>query len=71
MKEISADLQSYLNDIKLERKNILRIRLTVEEILLNIMEHWGTEIKVSFGIGRRFGRQILRIYMDGTHFDAG
>ena len=51
-------MQSYLTGLKLERGIIQRIRLTVEELLLNIMKGCGKGIRLSQGIGKRFGRHL-------------
>ena len=56
VEEVSADLQAYLNKLNLERRNIQRLRLTVEALLLNIMEGCGKKIGLSVSIDRRFGR---------------
>ena len=66
---ISAELQAYLNNLNMERQNIQRIRLTVEEILLNIMEHCEEGTGISFGVGRRFGKYLLRLRYTADPFD--
>ena len=66
---ISAELQTQLDGLKLERRDIQRIRLTVEALLLNIMEGCGKGIRLSLGIGKRFGRQVLRLRYAAPPFD--
>ena len=39
IESVSAQLQDYLKELKTERHNVQRIRLIIEEILLNMMEH--------------------------------
>ena len=55
---ISAEVQDYVNALKMERRNELRIRLMVEELLLNIMEAGGN-LQISVGTGKQFGKHIL------------
>ncbi len=58
---ISADAQDYLNKLNAERRSVQKIRLTVEEILLNIMEHYGKGMTISVGFGKQFGRHMFRL----------
>ena len=66
---ISAGLQEYLNKHNMEKRNIMRIRLTAEELLLNIMESCGSSIKIYVGIGKQFGRQVFRLRYETPPFD--
>ena len=69
VEEISNELQIFLNQLNMECRNILRIRLTVEELLLNIIEGCGKGLAVSVSFGKYWGRQVLRIYYQGGLFD--
>ena len=69
VEEISADLQAYLTNLNLDRRNIQRFRLTVEELLLNILKGCGKGIRLSVGFGNRFGRYLLRIRYKALPFD--
>ena len=66
---VSKNLQDYLSDLGIERRNIQRIRLTAEEMLLNIFKNRsrGTEIQV--GIGKQFGRQVFQLRYAGEAYD--
>ena len=66
---ISAEVQNYLSALETERRNVQRIRLTVEEILLNIKEYDKTCEKISVGMGRHFGRHLLRLRYESEPFD--
>ena len=66
---VSADVQDYLNKLNMENRNILRIRLTVEELLLNVQEHCGKGIKISVGLGKKFGSHIFRLQYHAQPFD--
>ncbi|MBQ1492330.1 MAG: cation:dicarboxylase symporter family transporter, partial [Blautia sp.] len=66
---VSKDLQDYLSNLGTERRNIHRIRLTAEEMLLNILKNYprGTEIQV--GIGKQFGQQVFQLRYAGEAYD--
>ena len=66
---ISAELQEYLNKRKTERRNVQRIRLTAEELLLNIMDRFGTGTQISIGIGKQFGQQFFRLRYETPPYD--
>ena len=66
---ISADVQDYLNGLNTESRNVQRIRLTVEELLLNIIGHCGDDVTVSVGIGKQFGRQLFRLRYKWAPYD--
>ena len=66
---VSVDLQAYLQGLGVDRKSILRLRLSVEEMLLNIMEGCGGGLHISVGIGRQFGQHVIRLQYAGDVFD--
>ena len=64
----SVDVQDYLNQLHTESRSIQRIRLTVEEILLNLLSHFGSGMKISVGLGKQFGRQMFRLRYESEPF---
>lgn len=66
---ISSDLQDYLNNLNTEKRSVQRFRLTIEEILLNILTHFGNNTKISVGIGKHFGQHIFRLFYKTELFD--
>ena len=66
---ISASLQGYLSDQHMDGRNIQRLRLTVEELLLNVMTGLGRGIPVSVGMGKQFGRHLFRIRFRAAPYD--
>ena len=66
---VSADVQNYLNKLGAERQNVQRIRLTVEEVLLNILSHCGSGIKISVGLGKQFSRHMFRLRYEAEAFN--
>ena len=66
---VSADIQDYLNKQHTESRSIQRIRLTVEELLLNLLAHCGSGMKFSVGLGKQFGRHMFRLRYEAEPFD--
>lgn len=67
--KVSEDLQRYLHGLKQERRSVQQIRLTVEELLLNLLTHYGEGMTISVGVGKRFGRHIFRLRYEAEPFD--
>lgn len=67
--QISDRVQNYLSELKVERSHIQRIRLTVEELLLNIREKLCDGTTVSIATGRQSGRHILYIRFCGESYN--
>ena len=66
---VSADLQAYLKTLGADRLNVHRLRLSVEEILLNVMAKCGESTRIRIGIGKQFGQHIFRMQYAGASFD--
>ena len=66
---ISADLQAYLNGLNVEKHNIQRIRLTVEEMLLNLLGQPDRCGEISVGLGKLAGRHMFRMRYRMKPFD--
>lgn len=66
---VSAAVQAYLHELGTERRSVQRIRLTVEELLLNILDGCGRGAEVSVGLGKQAGRHVLRLRYEGASFD--
>ena len=61
---ISEKTSEFLKEIKIEQKNILRIRLLVEEILLDWQERFTDEIVCNVKMGKRLGKYYnSRLYL--------
>ena len=66
---VSADVQDYLKTLNTESRSLQRIRLTVEEILLNLLDHGESGMTISVGLGRQFGRHVFRLRYEGEAFN--
>lgn len=67
--EISEETERFLNDIKMEGKNLLRIRLLVEDLLLEWQEKFGREAECQIKMGKRFGRPYIQMELEGDTFN--
>jgi Na+/H+-dicarboxylate symporter len=67
--EISNETVQFLNDIKMESKNQLRIRLLVEEILLEWQEYFSKEVDCSIKMGISFGRPYISMELQGESYN--
>lgn len=56
---VSSDVQDYIGGLNAKNLNIQRIRLTVEELILNLLAHYGKGFKISAGFGKQFGRHVF------------
>ena len=66
---IAEQVEQYLSQLKMERRNRLRIRLSIEEILLKWQEAFGEEAVCTFRSGVRFGRPFLALELPGKPMD--
>lgn len=67
--QISLQIEAFLTSLQMERSNILRIRLSLEEALLRWKERFGEEISVSFFAGTRWRRPTIRLRLAGERCD--
>ena len=64
--EIADKIQRYLETNKATRRDALRFRLAMEEVLLRILEFAGDDpIAVTLLMGKRFGRQSIVLRWTG------
>ncbi|MBO4913870.1 MAG: hypothetical protein J5449_01570, partial [Oscillospiraceae bacterium] len=66
---LTEDLHSFLDSQKIQRQNALRMCLTLEELLLRIIDHGGAPDSCTLSVGRRFGRPIVILRYCGESFD--
>ena len=67
--EFSDLLEETFNQIEMEPQNRLRIRLSLEEALLRMRDHFGEESEVMASIKRQMGRIIIQVEMEGDPFN--
>lgn len=67
--KVTEETGSWLESLKLERRNALRITLLMEEIMLRFMDRFGQDKEFFFSTGRKFGRSYLCISVEGEEFN--
>ena len=66
---ISGRMEDFLNEMNIERANILRIRLSMEEALLRWMDHFGEGVQVKFSCGVKWRRPVITLELRGEDYD--
>ena len=69
IEEISARIGDYLRELRTERTELLRIRLSLEEALLRWRDHFGEEERVRISAGERLGRPTVTMELTGDNYD--
>ena len=67
--QISSEISSYLTEMAMNHRDILRVRLMMEELLLQYRERIGGEQKVLLFCGKRRFRSCVRIILEGESFN--
>ncbi len=67
--DISDRVGDFLQKLRYESSNILRIRLSMEEALLRWRDHFGEERDLRFDLGKQFGRPFIKLSIDGEPMD--
>ena len=67
--EIAAAAESFLFSLKMERSNVLRIRLSLEEALLRWRDHFGEEKEIRVEMGMRWLRPQISLELTGESCD--
>ena len=67
--EIAAAAEAFLFSLKMERSNVLRIRLSLEEALLRWRDHFGEEKEIRVEMGMRWLRPQISLELTGESCD--
>lgn len=67
--EISEKVTLFLTELKTEQKNLLRLRLIIEEVLLDWQEHFSAQAVCHVKTGKRFGQPIIELEVEGERFN--
>lgn len=67
--QIAGGIQKFLTDAGLARRDALRLRLSMEEVLLRLMDAPAPPKSVMLGMGKRFGRLTVSLRYSGESFD--
>lgn len=67
--QIAAQVEAYLYSLKLERANVFRIRLSMEEALLRWLDHFGEGAAVTLELGVTLLRPTITLELAGAGYD--
>lgn len=66
---VSLEIAAWLADLKLSRQERVRIRLTMEELLLRVSEHFGGKVSGRLFLGKNLGAPVIRFRYRAEAFD--
>jgi len=66
---VAIEIEEFLSNAKIDKKEQLRIRLGVEEALLNFKEFFGEDKDFDVRLGKLFGKVKVAISVAGERFD--
>ena len=67
--EVSEDFQEFLKKLGAPKKNIIGSRLTVEEVLLDFMDRFGSDTKFTYIKSNLFRKPYVSISVEGEIFN--
>ena len=67
--ELVEQLDASLQEFDVHGQTLIRLKLSVEEVLLNFRDHFGCEKKARMVLRSRLGRKTLMLYVPGEQFD--
>ena len=66
---LSEEIQEFLEGIRLEKRNRIRIRFAMEDLLLRVCEHYKESVPCTLEIGRRIGRPYISFRYGGEMYN--
>ena len=66
---LSEEIQSFLENIRMENSNRIRIRFAMEDLLLRVCEHYDEKVVCTLEMGRRLGRAFISIRYGGELYN--
>lgn len=67
--ELLVEIDLHIKKVNLQKKNALRLSLSIEEVLLRLQERFGIETKVTVLIRKRFGYLDIKISLIGEEYN--
>ena len=67
--QIAEKIEQFLYSLKLERANMFRVRLSMEEALLRWQDHFGPSVTVKLELGRQRRRPTIALSLAGDSYD--
>ena len=66
---VSARISEWLQKNQYSKENAIRLRFTMEEVLLKLSRHFDETLTGTLIMTRRFGTPVLRFLYEGESFD--
>ena len=66
---LSEEIQEFLEGIRLEKRNRIRIRFAMEDLLLRVCEHYKESVPCTLELGRRIGRPYISFRYGGEMYN--
>ena len=66
---ITHEVSDYLKNQGIDRKEFLRTRLSIEELLMKYMEHFQDTVPCELSLTKRFGQIRVLLRIKGASFD--
>ena len=67
--EISEHVSTFLTKLKTERRNLLQLRLLIEDLLLDWQGHFSAEAQIRVKMGKRLGRPYIQLDLPGESYN--
>ena len=67
--EISEQVAAFLEELNTERQNLLRLRLLVEELLLDWQDRFSPQAGCQVRIGKQFRCPYVRLEVEGDPYN--
>ena len=66
---ISEIVNDWMTECKADKRQVVRTRLAIEELLLNLISHYDEEVTLTVQTGKRFGKRVLKIIYPGDSYN--
>lgn len=66
---ISDHVGNWMTECKADKRQVVRTRFAIEELLMNLISHYNEEIPITVQTGNRFGNRVLKIIYPGESYN--
>ena len=66
---ISETVSEWMTSCKADKRQVVRTRLAIEELLLNLISHYDEEVILTVQIGKRLDKRVLKISYPGESYN--
>ena len=65
----TEEVKKFLEERKAEAKEVIRIRISIEEVLVAYQQEYGEDGTFELDLGKRLGKEVIRLRIHGREFD--